>query len=314
MRVRVHAPGDPGHGVVRHAELVAELAGVERASESADLVHAHFTDALYGPDVTSAADAFTAWAAGVGPLVVTLHDVPGDDPNPARARRRRTAYARVAAAADAVVVSSEHEAERMRQVADVPVQVIPLPLPPAHRPGPRPSWADRPTLVVLGFVYPGKGHEEAVELAARCGVPRVVAAGGISPGHEDLVAALSGRVEVVVTGPLSDADLAAAVRAATVPFVGNPGVSASGSLLTWLAHGRRPVVMDGGYAAEVGRLTGAFTPASDAELPRAVEGALCRPALTRLPAPLDWPDVGAAHRELYRAVSVSAAPRAGLPC
>ena len=47
------------------------------------------------------------------PLVVTLHDVPGADPDPARDARRAAGYARVVAACDAVVVSAEHEAAKV---------------------------------------------------------------------------------------------------------------------------------------------------------------------------------------------------------
>jgi glycosyltransferase involved in cell wall biosynthesis len=285
--VRVHAPGPPGHGVVRHARAVASLVG----EAGPDLVHAHFTDALYGPDIATAAEAFAGWAADAGrPLVVTLHDVPGADPDPARDARRAAGYRRVIARADAVVVSSRHEAERVLRVAGVVARVIPLPLPRAAEPSAPPPWAGEDSLVVVGFVYPGKGHELALDLAADRGL-RVVAAGAVSPGHR-------APAGLLVTGPLSDAGLAAAIRAATVPFVANPGVSASGSLLAWLAHGRRPVVAAGPYADEVAADTGAFVPARD--LDAAVDRAVRDPASTWLDAEVRWPDVGAAHRALYQ--------------
>lgn len=299
MRVAVHAPGDPGHGVVRHARAVAGLAGLAEPSEPSehdgppDLVHAHFTDALFGPDVATAASAFATWAADLRrPLVVTLHDVPGADPDPARDARRAAGYRRVIACADAVVVSSRHEAERVRRVAGALARVIPLPLPLPAPPAPAPAWAERPSLVVLGFVYPGKGHDLALDLAAGRGL-RVVAAGAVVPGH-------TAPAGVLVTGALTDAELAAAARAATVPFVANPGVSASGSLLAWLAHGRRPVTAAGAYADEVAADTGALAPTAD--LAAALDHAVAYPATTWLDTPPAWPDVGAAHRALYRDV------------
>jgi hypothetical protein len=289
MRVLVHAPGDPGHGVVRHARAVAAVVGTEPGEP--ELVHAHFTDALYGPDVATAAAAFAEWASGIAsPLVTTLHDVPGADPDPARDARRSAGYRRVVAASDAVVVASRHEAARVRRISGRAAAVIPLPLPRVVEGAPVPTWADRPTLVVLGFVYPGKGY--AVDVAAALGL-RVVAAGGLSPGH----AAPAG---VLVTGSLSDAELTAAARAATVPYAANPQVSASGSLLAWLAHRRRPVTAAGPYADEVAADSGALTPTRD--LAGAVARALAEPASTRLDAPPAWPDVGAAHRALYREV------------
>ena len=325
MRVRVHAPGPPRRGVVRHAEAVARLVaahGVVAVTGAADLAHAQFTDALYGPDVARAAAGFEAWAATAPrPLVVTLHDVPGADPDPARDDRRGHGYARVAAAADAVVVSSAHEAANLERSTGHRAEVIALPverLPPG---GARPDWADRPTLAVLGFVYPGKGHAEAVTAAARLPVPPlVVALGAVADGHGALLAELralaaGAGVELRVTGSLSDADLAAAAGAATVPLAPARRVSASGSLGTWLGCGRRPVTARGPYTAELAAarpgalwLYDADLDTDDAEgesgLDAAVAAALADPAATRVPAVRGpAPDVGALHAALYRRVA-----------
>ncbi len=311
MRVLVHAPGPAGHGVVRHADVVADLAarhGTQRVEQHAHLTHAQFTDSLYGTDVASAADAFVAWAIGAPrPLVVTLHDVPGADPDPARDRRRIAGYARVAASCDAVIVSAHHEAAKVARFG-VRTEVIGLPVQRWPDAGASPSWADRPTVGVLGFVYPGKGHAEAIDAAARhrC-MPRVVAMGAVSPGHDDVLRDLYGHaaargVELVVTGSLSAADMAAAARAATVPLVGNARVSASGSLAAWLGCGRRPLVAHGEYAAEVARRDpgAVHLYGEDVQLDAALDAALADPSLTHLDGDIVWPDAGFAHAAFYR--------------
>ncbi len=314
MRVRVHAPGPAAHGVVRHAAAVSRLTGahgVRTVTEGGLLTHAHFTDALFGPDVSSAAEAFAGWAASVrGPLVVTVHDVPGADPDRRRDRLRAAGYARVVAAADAVVVSSGHEAAKVSRLSGARSHLIDLPLPEPGLAGRRPEWADRPTLGVLGFVYPGKGHREAVDAAARSGAnPRVVAAGPVSPGHQDLARELDLHarrrgVDLVRTGALTDADLRAAAAAVTVPLALNSRVSASGSLLTWLACGRRPLAARGEYASEVDRRHPGVLAlcGTEAELDDALAEALTDPASTLLPGSPPWPDVGGAHAALYRSL------------
>ena len=263
----------------------------------ADVVHAQFSDSLYAGTAADAASAFCAWAAGVrAPLVVTLHDVPGHDPDPARDARRAPAYRRVAAMADAVVVSAPHELSAAAPGA----VLVPLPREVLPAPGPRPAWADRPTIGVLGFVFPGKGHGEVLRAAAGA---RVVALGTASPGHEGLVVELRREadaldVELVVTGPLSEPDLHAGALAVTVPVAAYRTLGASGSLQTWAACGRRPVVtpspltlaLDPGTVVMAHDLTGA------------VEHALLHPGSTWLDAPAPPVDVAAALREVYARV------------
>ncbi len=301
----MHAPGPAGHGVVRHAAAVARAAaahGVETVLAAPDLAHAQFTDALYGPDIARAAAAFEAWAATAPrPLLVTLHDVPGADADPARDAVRGRGYARVVAACDGVVVSAGHEAAKVERLTGHRAAVIGLPVVAPGRRGPRPAWADRFTLGVLGFVYPGKGHDTVIDAAGRHPLqPLVVAAGAVSPGHHDLLADLRRRaadrgVELLVTGPLDDADMAAAADAVAVPVVPAPAVSASGSLATWLGCGRRPLVARGEYAVELAaRHPGALTLYTD------LDAALARAVDTRLAHPARWPDAGAAHAALYR--------------
>ncbi|GAA2546897.1 hypothetical protein GCM10010210_17820 [Pseudonocardia hydrocarbonoxydans] len=301
------APGPAGHGVVRHAALVAARVAEHGvgAGVPPDLAHAQFTDALWGPDIASAAAAFTAWAATAPrPLVVTLHDVPGADPDPARDARRTAGYAAVVAACDAVVVSAAHEAAKVAAFSGRAATVVDLPVPRPVDGGAEPGWADRPTLGVLGFLYPGKGHADVLDAAARHpSRPRVVAAGGPSPGHEALVAELGARaaaagVELVVTGELGDADLAAAARAVTVPVVPGRTVSASGTLATWWACGRRPLAARGAYVREqAARRPGSLHAYDTLD----VTAALADPARTRLGAPPRC-TAGAAHAALYRRV------------
>jgi hypothetical protein len=320
LRLLIDVRGPADHGVVRHAGALAAILGaaghVVASSGRAEVSHAQFTDSLWGPDIAAAATAYVAWATTTArPLVVTLHDVPGGDPDPARDARRAGGYARVVAASDAVVVSSEHEAAKVRRFSPGrDVEVVELPLPELAAPSGPPTWADRPTLGVLGFVYPGKGHDQVITTASRQRPrPTVVALGAVSPGHADLRAALTERaaglgVDLLVTGRLSDPDLAAGLAAVTVPVAAGATVSASASLLAWLAAARRPVTAAGAYAAEVdARHPGLLDLYGDpAERDRLVGRALEAPGRTRLGRRPDWPDVGAAHTEVYRRARLAA--------
>ncbi|PPK66114.1 hypothetical protein V5P93_003826 [Actinokineospora auranticolor] len=314
MRVRAYAPGPSGHGVVRHAALVADAVrehGFHPTHSDADLTHAQFSDSLYGAGIAQATRSFLDWAATAPrPLVVTLHDVPGGDPDARRDRERISGYREVAGVCDAILVSSRHEAVKARAFTDRQVHVIDLPLPSLPAPGPRPWWADQPVLGVLGFLYPGKGHARAIDAAARSPLhPRVVAAGSTSPGHADLERSLAKRaadlgVDLVVTGTLSDADMAAAAAAITVPLVLHDRASASGTLLTWWGSRRRPLAAPGDYAVELHRRhPGSLALcADDSALDRAVAAALDSVGSTWLSSTPPWPDVGAAHVRLYHAL------------
>lgn len=319
VRVQLVAPGPSEHGVVRHSAALARLLlgrGTEIVDDpgAADVVHAQFTDALWGPDIATAAAAFVRWAATVrAPLVVTLHDVPGGDPDPRRDERRCRGYTRVLDVADAVVVSAAHEATKVAAMSGREALVVGLPVEPLpDGPGPgrsRPGWADRPTLGVLGFVYPGKGHADVVRAAAYLpDRPRVVAAGAVGAGHEpvhDALVALAATlgVELVVTGWLDDAAMDAAARAVTVPVVPGRAVSASGTLATWWAAGRRPLVADGVYATEQARaFPDALVLYEPGGLAAAAAAALADPAATMLTGTRTWPDAAAAHQRVYASV------------
>ncbi|MEI4270290.1 glycosyltransferase [Klenkia sp. LSe6-5] len=289
--------GPPEHGVTRYARELAEAAG----GTGPDLVQVHYTDRLFGPTAETSAAAFTELAAGLRrPLVVTLHDVPPDDGSVLQQRRAR-AYAAVVAAAAAVVVNSEHEATRLRAFADAVPHVVPLPVQ-VLPPGPVPPPDGQ--VVVLGFLYPGKGHDEA--LRALPPGTGLTALGRPSDGHDDLVAELAALGPLTVTGYVPDDALPARLRAASVPLAPHRHVSASGSIGSWLAAGRRPLVPDVAYTREVAaRCPGALWLYDD--LAPALAEAVADPTSTWLhpgtPVGPSMPGTVAAYRAVWASVS-----------
>ena len=299
MRVEHLLVGPAEHGVVRYARELAEADG--GAGAGGDLVHVHYTDRLFGTTAEASAEAFVGRAGAFGrPVVVTLHDVPRHDGSVLQ-RRRAAAYAAVVGAADAVVVNSEHEAARLRAFADVVPAVVPLPVQPLL-PGPVPPPDGR--VVVLGFLYPGKGHDEALR-ALPPGVG-LTALGRPSDGHEDLVDSLAELGPLTVTGYLPDDELPARLRAASVPLAPHRHVSASGSIGSWLAAGRRPLVPDVAYTREVeARCPGALWRYD--ELAPELARALAEPALTWLdpgtPVGPSMTETVAAYRRVWAGVA-----------
>lgn len=298
MRVGHLLVGPPEHGVTRYARELAEADGAPPPPPAgADVVQLHYTDRLFAPTAEESAAAFTAMAAELDrPLVVTLHDVPPDDGSVLQ-RRRARAYAAVVARADRVVVNSAHEAARLAAFSPVVPAVVPLPVQPLP-PGPVPPPDGE--VVVLGFLYPGKGHDEALRaLPPGAGL---TALGRPSDGHADLVDELSALGPFTVTGYVPDEELPARLRAASVPLAPHRHVSASGSIGSWLAAGRRPLVPDVGYTREVAvRCPGALWRYDD--LAPALARALAEPALTWLPPGTPTgPDLAAtlaAYREVW---------------
>ncbi|MCS7477648.1 hypothetical protein ACFFQW_26605 [Umezawaea endophytica] len=318
MRVHTHAPGPVGHGVVRHARAIARLCaphGVLDTDQAPDLTHAHFTDALFGSTIEEAAQAYRRWAEGARrPLVLTVHDVPDPRGHSRRDRARCAGYAAVVDASDAVVVSAEHEAHKIAELTGKTPYLIdlPLPLPPEPAPAASPAGASS-SLVLLGYLYPGKGHEDAIDLAADVGrdraggAPAVIAAGTTSTGHHDLEDRLRRhaqrrRVPLVITGYLTDARFASMAATAGVPLVLNRDVSASGSLLSWLSCLRRPITWAGPYSTEIDhRHPGNLLLGNDKrELVEHISRALEDPGTTRLPRRPRWQDTGAEHVAVYR--------------
>ena len=346
------------------AEFRAAGERLRAAGEAGEAVHVDVTDALFGDTPGEAVVVLR----GVVPdsATLALHDVPQPAEGAARYAARAAAYAELAGAFTGVVVASEHEAGFLRAACaeagaePAPISVVPLPVPDqrdragegaragdggapggAGLSGAESGGAQAPgqveglerDVVVLGYLYPGKGHAEAVsalaavrrQAAARGadlgGLPnRVTALGPVAAGHQDLVAELEQAaaaegLQFRVTGFVPDAQLPAALDAAAVPFAAHRNVSASGSLATWMGHGRRCIVPAGAYveemealrpgtlhvarAAATGRDSGADagTVAQDAEatvggaaddgavleaLTRALAAAVADPSLTRL--------------------------------
>ncbi|QKE85737.1 glycosyltransferase [Arthrobacter sp. NEB 688] len=268
-------PGPDRHGVTLLARQVADAAGVPvvRGHEvPARLhgrpVHLHFSSGLFDSPA-AALDVVGAWADRTR-LSLTLHDVP----QPAegmRWGRRAAVYSDLVARASAWAVNSRWEAtlaaaaipEAPRDPEVIPLPVVleprssgaahavsdgPTVLPTAATSGPRDGW-----IGVVGWVYPDKGHEEAIELAlamrSRGHALGVAALGGVAAGHDELaddLARLASSLGVPwhVTGYLEDDDLLRAIRETTVPVAAHRHPSASGSVNSWLAAGRRPLLRE----------------------------------------------------------------------
>ncbi|BDI24041.1 hypothetical protein [Herbiconiux sp. L3-i23] len=306
--------GDPRHGVAIAARSIAdavvridpEVAIVDlgpRDEAPASRVHVHFTDRLWASSPEAAAERFETFAARSA-VTVTLHDVPQPSDGPRNLPRRTEAYRRVVAAARGVVVNSEHEAALLDEAGIVAGSSAVIPLAVDMVPGTVDIDGLDGTVGVLGFFYPGKGHAEVVEALAgmeRGPAPRsMVSIGGVSPGHEeelaDLIETASSRsVSVEVTGFLPDAELHRRCRAVSVPVVAHRHFSASASLATWIATGRRPIVVSSRYAREMDRLRpGTMTLVGSVGLADAIARAIAEPASTVLaedavlaPAPED---------------------------
>lgn len=246
--------GYDAHDVLR----VGDIADATTALRTADfdVLHVHVTDRLFGDSPREAAAQFDSIADAAGvPVTTTLHDLPQPSDGPGMAERAEC-YRAVARRAAATVVSSDHEAALVREFVDerATVSVVPLLIEPVVRGGPEEL---ENAVAVLGFLYPGKGHVET--LRAMAGLdPSVafVALGTPSPGHDDLIdelhsiAAESGR-KCEITGYLDDDALDRRVRAIAVPVAHHRHMSASGSIGTWIAAGRRPAVPSTRYTEEL---------------------------------------------------------------
>lgn len=313
--------GPERHGVVRWA---ADIAGaldspVVRAATADDVdpaalmgapVHVHVTDRLFGPDATAAAYRFVELVEGLDvPVGVTLHDIPQPSDGAAYARRA-AAYRRIGGVCRGLVVSSDHERSLMREAGwtGPDPEVIPLALSSPPRGGARPPQVDR-EIGVFGFLYPGKGHEEVLEATAHLEPDvGVVAIGSPSPGHDDLVDDLRRRADRLgrrfrVTGFVEDDALDATLRAVAVPVAHHRHLSASGSIPTWIAAGRRPLAPHGRYIDEfAGRSPGVLTTYLDEDLVCALRSALADPEQTWL-GDVDvrpsWDDVVTMHRDVF---------------
>lgn len=290
-------PGPRRHGVNEHALRVAEAVGAQvlcpsgpaHALELLDrrpgvAVHLHVTDHLWGSDPGAAADAIEQAADGRA-LTLTLHDLP--QPSDGEHHEARSAaYAAISELADGVVLSSHHERDLLRRTGSAAEPaVIPLPVDPLPAPARRPD-GDR-QVTISGYLYPGKGHAEAIDALAA--LPRdvgVVALGAPSPGCDWLEADLVAHAELrgrrfAVTGYIDDDQWFARLRGAGIPLAAHAHISASASIASWIAAGRRPLVAVSPYAAELAeRAPGAVRCYRPGELPGALRAALACPAST----------------------------------
>ncbi|WP_295839692.1 hypothetical protein [uncultured Microbacterium sp.] len=247
-------------------------------------VHAHVTDRLWGSSPEEATHHVLALASR-HPLTVTLHDVPQLSDGERNRPRRRAFYRAVIEASRGVTVNSAHERELLREegVWDGPVGVVPLPVDAV--PALAPAEHDD-AVGVLGYFYPGKGHDEALTAAAEAGIPRLTVLGRASEGHAaDLVGfvqrAADLGVAVEVTGWLDDAEMAVRVARVAVPVIAHRHVSASGSLASWIGWGRRPLAARNRYVDEMAALRpGTLTVLDDQDLAPAIAAARLDPAST----------------------------------
>lgn len=292
--------GPDTHGVTRYAGEVADAARAPVVRDVAELVpgaavHLHLTDRLLGRDPHDAAAAVEQLARRVR-LTVTLHDVPQPTDGPVFAARAE-AYGRIVRASHAWATNSWHEHALVDRwiAAGARGTVIPLPVHAAPGPpGPAGAVAGpvaaEPVVGVFGFVYPGKGHRQVVRAVAalrRAGtMASVRVLGDAAPGHADEVEALvrtsrERGVPVEVTGRVAEDDLVRALRDVSVGVTAHRNVSASGSLNSWIAAGRRPLVRDGSYAREMAALRpGTIHLFDDATLVPCLDAALRRPTST----------------------------------
>ncbi|GAA5154194.1 hypothetical protein GCM10023340_37300 [Nocardioides marinquilinus] len=299
--------GTARHGVSLLATQLADRLGapvVDDLDEAAALpaVHVHLTDTLFGRTPGEAAGVLRR-LCGSTRVTLTLHDVPQPTDGDGFARRR-ACYADVLGTGARWATSSRSErllVERWcapgTDGAVVPLPVVEVDAAPqaAVRPGPVPPGDA--TIGVLGWVYPGKGHELALAVAARLGTsaaerPRVVALGAVAPGHDDLAEHLRAEadrlgVRLEISGWLDDAALTARAAAVDVPLAGHRNVSASGSINSWLTVGRRPLVRACDYTREMAGLRPGTLELFDAE-------AEDDPAslVAQVAARLRWPELG----------------------
>lgn len=312
--------GPPRHGVVQYgADLATALrdVGFERPiahagnaqsaiqlAEGRERVHIHVTDRLFGGSPEEAAD-YVERLAAVTRLSITLHDLPqGSDGSPLA--RRVRCYGRIIHAADGVVVNSQHEARLVEEylgIAGESVAAIPLGTSERSQPAGASTTAviDSAPLRVLiaGYIYPGKGHLEAIRAVAtvisklraagdspESGV--VIALGAPSAGHEHDVEALRAEaqrcgVDFRVTGYLDGASYRQEAAGSGIPLAPHQHVSASRSMLDWVEAGRRPLVPESRYSTEMAALRpGTMTVYASGQLAVSLEHAWRHPETTRL--------------------------------
>lgn len=317
MNAPVHLIAGPSeHGVSEYARLLHHHTGgvvlaVDERTRPEDLppgpVHVTFTDHLFGPDPQSAVSRVLELARGRW-LSVSLHDIPQSAEGSERFARRSAAYRRLAAAADLVVANSRHEAAffaTATATSPANLEIIALPLPEAPELAPSPP--DPGTVGIIGFLYPGKGHSDITAALSGTGL-EVRALGQPSTGHEDLAQQLSAAAERLgvgfsVSGYLENAELWRQMAKVAVPVCAHRHFSASGSLMRWLAAGRRVLVTDGPYPREMAeRWPAQIRLVAPTDWRSAILAAVADPAFAE-PVPLEdawsWEDVAGAWQQAW---------------
>ncbi|MGV0431434.1 glycosyltransferase family 1 protein [Corynebacterium sp. 20_84] len=303
--------GPDGHVVTEYALSLAAAtkSDVLRETEfsNAELpdgfIHTTFTDHLFGDSPAAAVDNLLT-RIGQRRLSISFHDIPQPEEGDERFARRAPAYLRLARACNesggVAVTNSDHEARFFRSQG-MDVSVVHLPIPRVES-----TYAPEPgTVGVLGFLYPGKGHEDLIRALAGTGY-RLRFLGSVSSGHEEWANGLLRRatdagLDAEITGWLTDDELAAEMGRTAVPVCAHKHFSASGSLMTWLGAGRRVLATDSDYTREIdawlpGRIT-LIDPTAPGGWAAAID------AFTN-PGPADppswtWDDVAARWKELW---------------
>lgn len=237
-------------------ELLDELATVVQASRP-EVVHLQYTDHLVRGGSYDAGwfTELRRRLPGVC-IAVTIHDLPHVGHDDARLDHVRSPrYRDVADRTDLVIVAAEHERRALARTGHRrPVVAIPHPVEPVgttRRPAADPN---PPTVGILGYVYPGKGHALVIDACSRLPTPvRVDILGRASDGHDSLVDELVRHahrlaVDLEVSGWIDDDRLNDRLGEVTVPVAPHPAPSASASIGTWWSAGRRPVVPDSPHA------------------------------------------------------------------
>lgn len=321
---------DPLHGVTLYAQRLAAALMEPATAEvtGAERLHLHFTDRLWGSDPDAAASAVEELARRA-PLTVTLHDLPQPSDGAGSLGRRAAAYRRVVEAASGVVCNSHHEAELLAEYvgAVAASTVIPLPVDgpsaistdtgtgtadPVARAARDSAPRGAPAVSVLGYVYPGKGHDRVLRAVGNLREhprPVVEALGRASEGHEHDVEnvrrlARYAGVAFTITGFLPDDELHERCRRSAVPVIAHRHVSASGSLASWLGAGRRPIVLASRYMEEMAALhRNALTVVDARALDEAIEQAIAHPESTWLDDSArlgpDLPEVASLYRRFW---------------
>lgn len=286
-----------------------------------DAVHVHLTDRLIESDTTRWRCLLTVVRATGVPLLMTLHDLPQRGEGAARYRRRVAATRGMASDAHAVCVSSEHE---RRCAADIGIRafVVPHPIfPPVARATPTCPHRRRRSLTVAGFVHPGKGILGLVDEIGHVGGTHLEGwhlrlVGDVAPDHRDHldeIVSTAGRngLPVVHTGPVGERRWSSELSSAGVAICSHLHVSASGSLLSWIAAGRRPLVSNSAFARElVSERPLAVRIVGDSEWRSAISESLRAPDASTMPVD-EWrtPDQSVETFEQVLTETLVTAPR-----